>query len=88
LKDNWWPKRKVSTNRLHSVGLKPNSYWKGMNKKRNSNVHHVTQDVKGIKAGNKNETLENLPIKSGYPFSRNGLDLGLLPRTKRNEIDF
>ena len=76
----------------HSVGhegiyktyhrLKPNYYWKGMNKEIGLYIKCCPK-CQMYKRQKQNENVENIPTKPGYPFSRVGLDLvGPLPRTK------
>jgi len=54
--------------------LKPNYYWKGMNKE----IQMYTKccpKCQMYKRQKQNEKVENLTTKPGYPFSRVGLDL-------------
>jgi len=62
--------------------LKPNYYWKGMNRDINLYIKYCPK-CQMYKRQKQNENVENIPTKPGYPFSRVGLDLvGPLPRTK------
>ena len=62
--------------------LKPNYYWKGMNRDINLYIKCCPK-CQMYKRQKQNENVENIPTKPGYPFSRVGLDLvGPLPRTK------
>ena len=62
--------------------LKPNYYWKGMNRDINLYIKCCPK-CQMYKRQKQNENVENIPTKPGYPFFRVGLDLvGPLPRTK------
>ena len=63
--------------------LKPNYYWKGMNK----DIHLFIKccpKCQMYKPQKQNNNAENIPTKPGLPFTRVGLDLiGPLPKTRR-----
>jgi len=62
--------------------LESNYYWKGMNKEIQIYIKCCLK-CQMNKRQKQNENVENLPTKSGYLFSRVGLDLvGPLPKTK------
>jgi len=67
--------------------LKPNYYWKGMNREIQTYIKCCPKCQIYNKWQKQNENVENLPTKPGYLFSRVGLDLvGPLPRTKTRNM--